>query len=52
MEIGTTVLLGLALLFLGGIIYLIWKERNSEQSQAAEAQTSSRDGNRQSKNKK
>jgi cbb3-type cytochrome oxidase subunit 3 len=51
MEVGTTVLLGLALLFLGGIIYLIWKERNREQSQAAEAPILLRDSNRQSKNK-
>jgi hypothetical protein len=52
MEAGAIVLLGLALLFLGGFIYLIWKERSKEQNQVAGVQTLSRDRNRQLKSKR
>jgi cbb3-type cytochrome oxidase subunit 3 len=52
MEAGTIVLLALALLFLGGFIYLLWKERKREQNQVADVPILSRDGNRRLKNKK
>jgi hypothetical protein len=35
MEIGVIVVLGLALLFISGIIYLILKERNNDTSESA-----------------
>ena len=37
MELDMIVVLGLAMLFFGGIIYLIWKERTREKTLAAEA---------------
>jgi hypothetical protein len=36
MEVGMIVVLGLALLFISGIIYLILKERNNDTSEIAE----------------
>jgi hypothetical protein len=36
MESDMIVILGLALMFFGGIGYIVWKERNGQKSQAAE----------------
>jgi hypothetical protein len=36
MELDMIVVLGLALLFFGGIVFLIWKDREKEHSQVAE----------------
>jgi hypothetical protein len=43
MEADTIVILGLALLFFGGITYLIWKERNREKTQVADVPILSQD---------
>jgi hypothetical protein len=47
MESDIIVVLGLALVFFGGIGYILWKENNRNKPQTAETQTLSQD-NRQS----
>jgi Flp pilus assembly protein CpaB len=43
MESDIIIILGLALVFFGGIGYMQWKEHNKQKLQAAEIQASSQD---------
>jgi hypothetical protein len=46
MEPDIIVVLGLALVFFGGIGYILWKENNRNKPQAAEIQASSQENRR------
>jgi hypothetical protein len=46
MELDTIIVLSLALVFFGGITYLIWKERNNQKPHGAEIQALLHDNQR------